>query len=194
MLAFLVKRHGREIALAATLLISGCAAISGGGGSGQGVMSSDEVENFNAAMSLINNDNYSDGIALLNDTFSDSRKSAVPFINLAIAHRKQGELDDAEKNLLIALDIEPENPVANNEYGLLLRRKGQFAEARKTYEDLLKKYPDFALANKNLGVLCDIYLRDYPCALEAYQAYSALTPEDEDVEMWITDLEWRTKQ
>lgn len=190
---FSMNRAGLLLLVLAILQMSGCAVIGGAGGSG-GALSSDEVEHFNAAMDLINEENYPDAIALLNDTFSGSRKSAVPFINLAIAYRKQGELEKAEENLEIALDIEPDNPVANNEYGLLLRRMGRFEEARNTYESLLKQYPDFALANRNLGVLCDIYLRDYPCALEAYQAYSALVPDNEDVKVWITDLEWRTKQ
>lgn len=192
---FSINRPWLLLMLLAVLQVSGCAVTGGAGGSRQGAaMSSDEVKNFNAAMTLIGDENYPEGIALLNGTFSESRKSPVPFINLAIAYRKQDELEKAEENLKVALEIEPDNPVANNEYGLLLRRMGRFKEARNTYESLLKQYPDFALANRNLGVLCDIYLRDYPCALEAYQAYSALVPDNEDVKVWITDLEWRTKE
>ena len=83
--------------------------------------------------------------------------------------------------------------MANNEYALLLRKQGRFIEARDVYENILRKYPKFALANKNLGVLCDIYMKDYQCALDAYQAYSAVTPDDQEVGIWISDLEMRTQ-
>jgi Tfp pilus assembly protein PilF len=169
-------------------VISGCA--SGPGRSGQRITESD-VQLFNSAMAMLEAENYQQGIELLTELTSRSRASAVPFINLAMAHSKLDELDKAEENLRIALEIEPYNPVANNEYGLVLRKKGQFIEARKTYEKILERYPGFPLANKNLGVLCDIYLRDYSCALKAYQAYSAAMPDDEDARIWISDLQWR---
>lgn len=181
--------------LLAIALVSGCATSGGGSGVGRGAgMSGEEVEMFDSAMVFINKEQYSQGIEQLEVLTGKTRKSAIPFINLAIAYSKQGELEKARENLEIALEIEPDNPVANNEYGLVLRKTGHFVEARKTYEKVLTKYPEFALANKNLGVLCDVYLRDYRCALEAYRAYSAAVPEDEDAEMWVSDLEWRVKQ
>lgn len=181
----------------ATLGLSGCAGMGAGGQTGaQGavLLTDEESDLFNAAMSSIAEEDYKEGVALLTDLTARTRKSPVPFINLAIAYKKQGDFSSAEKNLRSALEIEPQNPVASNELGLLLRRLGRFEEARAVYEEIIKTYPNFALANKNLGVLCDIYIRDYSCALKAYQAYSASVPDDEKVQLWITDLEWRVKQ
>ncbi len=180
--------------LALSLMISGCATTSGTQDSGDGIVLSEEQNAlFQSAMLKMEQENYQAGIDQLEQLTAQNVNSAVPYINIAIAYKKLEEPEKALENLEKALEIEPYNPVASNEYGLLLRKKGQFVEARQTYEKILTKYPDFALANKNLGVLCDIYLKDYPCALDAYRSYSAVVPDDEEAQIWISDLEMRTK-
>lgn len=194
--SFMPKSKGLLGAVMITvLLLSGCATSPGGGSrQGDARISEDDVALFQSAMTKIEQEDYKQGVALLNEMVGRSRQSAVPFINLAMAYKKLGDSEKAEENLLAALEIEPKNPVANNEYAILLRESGRFDESRALYEKVIAWYPNFALANRNLGVLCDIYLRDYPCALEAYKAYSALLPDDEDAKMWVSDLEWRVKQ
>jgi tetratricopeptide (TPR) repeat protein len=89
------------------------------------------------------------------------------------------------------LSLEPDNPIANNEYGLLYRKTGRFNEARQLYESLLAKYPYYPLVHKNLGILCDIYLRDYQCALKEYEFYSGAEPDDKTAKIWIADVQRR---
>ena len=81
--------------------------------------------------------------------------------------------------------------MASNELAMLYRKTGRFAEARSTYEGVLARYPNFAMMHKNLGVLCDLYLRDYECAVCHYMRYSAIAPDDKDVKIWIADLQKR---
>lgn len=190
------RSHALSTFLAVTLslLLGGCATTATTSRSGENVVLNEEqAAMFNAAMVQMEQENYQAGIDQLEQLVAQNNASAVPHINMAIAYKKLEKMDKAEEALQAALNIEPGNPVANNEYALLLRKKGQFVEARQTYEKILTKYPEFAIANKNLGVLCDIYIKDYQCALDAYQAYSAVTPKDEEVKIWISDLQMRTQ-
>ena len=146
---------------------------------------------FDAAVKHLEAGDYDKGMKLLNDVTRRAPRDAAPYINLAVAYEKSGDLSTAESNLKKALEIDPEHPVANTEYGLIFRKTGRFAQARESYERALKRYPGFLPARKNLGILCDIYLRDLQCALTQYRIYSAAVPDDKTVKIWIADLEKR---
>lgn len=147
---------------------------------------------FAVAMQFIKTADYDKAIRHLNHVVVQAPNNPVPYINLAIAYKKMQNLKLAEENLKAAIKLDPWNPVANNEYALLYRKTGRFSEARQVYENLLDKYPKFTMAHKNLGILCDIYMRDYPCAIKHYESYSGATPDDGAVKIWIADLRNRT--
>lgn len=191
--------HFASAALASALLLGGCAsapppAPAGAPAPASPGLGPEAVADFDAAMQYLAQENLEKGIELLERVASVSRNHAVPHINLAMAYGKAGQPEKAEASLKQALAIEPGNPVAVNEYGLLLRRSGRFAEARKVYEDILQQHPHYALVHRNLGVLCDLYLRDYACALRGYEGWSAAHPEDKTVRMWIADMQKRSGQ
>ncbi len=115
-------------------------------------------------------------------------------LNLGIAYARSGDLDRAEASLRKALESNPQHPAAYNELGLVQRRKGEFAKARASYEAALAQFADFHYAHKNLAILCDVYIGDYPCALEHYEAYNRLVPDDAEVVKWIADLRSRASR
>jgi len=134
------------------------------------------------------------GIQILNAVAEDSPQLAAPRIDLGIARHLEGDLEAAENNLLQALELNPGHPIALNELGIVYRKTGRFAEARRSYEAALATYPGYHYARRNLAVLCDLYLADLNCALDNYQAYMATVPGDDEATMWIADLRNRTGQ
>ena len=146
---------------------------------------------YDSALLLLEQGQADEGIAILERVVAQAPDVSGPRIDLGIAAHQAGDLEGAEKNLKLALESNPEQPVAHNELGIIYRKTGRFAEARRSYEAALTIYPGYHHARRNLGVLCDLYLADPECALASYEAYLETVPEDAEASMWISDLQNR---
>ena len=151
----------------------------------------DLSEKFDQAVKYMNSEDFDSAIALLVEVTGKTDKHSAPYINLAIAYSKMGKIQDAEDVLLKALEINPTHPVTNNELGMVYRKTGRFSEAKKTYENVVKNYPQFLPSIKNLGILCDLFMNDLGCAIEQYKAYLVISPNEKEIKIWLTDLERR---
>ena len=152
---------------------------------------SDVQRSFDQALQLLQAEDYDAAIALLNDVIEHETRLTAPYINLAMAYRHKGDDKQAEKYLLKALEIDQAQPVANNELGIIYRKQGRFTDAKNVYTNALTEYPDYLPAIRNLGILCDLYLRDAQCALEQFEKYQEQVPGDKTIEIWIADLKTR---
>jgi Tfp pilus assembly protein PilF len=209
---------GFAIAVMALLILSGCAAngkikpatIAQEPGGGKGIevaqlddgregfiirespqMDEASRRDFDRAVVLLEDGEYVQALDFLEKVIEKSPNVTAPYINMAIACRHIGELEQAEEHLKTALNLVPEHPVASNEYGLLYRKTGRFTEARAIYEKAIGRFPDYYPVHRNLGILCDLYLDDPVCALEHYEIYSRALPDDKQVKSWIADLQIR---
>ena len=149
---------------------------------------------YDRALALLGAGNLDQGIIVLESVVASAPGVSGPQIDLGIALHRKGDLEAAEQRLLQALELNPSHPVIHNELGIIYRKTGRFAAARRSYEAALSTYPGYHHARRNLGVLCDLYLADLDCALQAYEAYMQTVPEDAEATMWIADLRMRMQQ
>ncbi len=146
---------------------------------------------FKDALALLQKGDYIQAIAVLKTVIEREKRLPAPFINIAIAYNALGDAATAEENLIQALKIDTGHPVANNELGLLYRKAGKFNAARTAYENAIKQNPDYLPAKRNLGVLCDLYMHDLECALEQFEKYIELKPDDKAASIWVVDVKQR---
>ena len=151
-------------------------------------------EKFNQAVNYIKQKKYEDAIELLVEVTNNTDKHSAPYINLGIAYAETGKIEEAENILLKGIKINPAHPVTNNELGMVYRKTGRFADAKVTYEKVIKNYPQFLPVRKNLGILCDLFMNDLACAIEHYEAYLKIRPNEKEVKIWLTDLKRRAGQ
>ena len=191
----------RSMAILATVsllaLVTACAQYElrqEANSSGQPVAVDDSVEKlFNQALTHLQQQNYDEGITLLETLTQTEQRLAAPYVNLGIAYSRSGQTKMAEHNFSKALRLNAGHAVANNELGLLYRKTGRFKAARAAYQNALVAHPDYLPVRKNLGILCELYLHDLECALEQYQAYLEYAPDEETIARWALELEHRTR-
>jgi Flp pilus assembly protein TadD len=184
------------IVICALADITACTVQSGKSASirkGENVTVDSEVErSFDQALQLLQDQQYDAAVSLLIKVIEQEQRLTAPYINLAMAYRHKGDDKLAEKYLLKALEIDQAQPVANNELGIIYRKQGRFSDARDVYNNALAENPDYLPVIRNLGILCDLYLRDVQCALEQFEKYQQQVPDDKTIEIWISDLKTRS--
>jgi len=157
-------------------------------------VSGDVRYDYDQALLFLERGELQNGIRLLEAVAEAAPGLSAPRIDLGIAYNHAGDLEAAERTLLLALEANPNHPIAHNELGIVYRKRGRFAEARQSYEAALAVYAGYHYARRNLAVLCDLYLADMQCALENYEAYMATVTADDEVTMWMKDLQLRMDQ
>lgn len=150
---------------------------------------------FEQAVALLRQQQYSQVVDTLSPVAAQHPELPGLLVNLAVAYIHLERQEQATAVLQQALHTDPQHPVALNWLAILERRAGRFEEAKALYQQLLAAHPESRHGHLNLGILCDLYLRQADCALKHYRRYQALAAEaDPEVDNWIADLERRRQQ
>lgn len=144
---------------------------------------------YDSALSLMQDGKYEKAVVRLEEISRTDARRAGPYINLGIAYRRLGKLDEAKQALVIATERKDGNAIAWNELGIVYRKLGEFGNAREAYTRSIREQASYGKAYLNLGILCDLYLEDLPCALRNYEKYQRVidTP-DKTVALWLVDV------
>lgn len=115
-----------------------------------------------------------------------------PPANLGLLDLNAGNPEAAIEHLTQAVSLNGRNVEAHNLLGVARLRAGQIDEARTAFETAIRIDPSHAPAQRNLGIMYDLYLGDPRKALEYYEKYQTLTDEESsDVKRWIQSVNRR---
>jgi Tfp pilus assembly protein PilF len=114
-----------------------------------------------------------------------------PSLNLALGYAQSEQPELAERHFQRAIEANPNNRAARNQYGIWLREQGRFRESEAAYLQALVRWPDHADSHLNLGVLYELYLGRLPEALQHYQRYLQLRGTETPVQGWAAELQRR---
>lgn len=153
------------------------------------------MQSYEKGLSLMKAKKYQQAIDVFNGIIKKDADLAGPHINNGIAYRKLGKTEQARSELLLALKINPDSAIANNQLGVLHRNEGEFDKAKTAYSKSIAADKAYSSAYLNLGILCDLYLRDFSCAIDNYSKYQSLTGnKNKQVSIWVKDLQRRLKK
>jgi tetratricopeptide (TPR) repeat protein len=121
---------------------------------------------------------------------------------LGIVYRRRALYEKAVSEYTMAIALAEKSPAEPpgkstsfelyNNLGIAYREGGDFKKAEEAYRKAIALNPNYAAAYYNLGVLYDLYLNQPSDALRNYREYEKLAGQNQNVDVWIQDLEQRT--
>ncbi len=130
-----------------------------------------------------------------NQLLESSKAQFVGFpqisLNQALIAIQEKDFELAQAHVETAIQVRETYAPSYNLLGVIYRITGQFGDSKSAYEKALSLAPNYTNALLNLGILADLYLQDWPLALQSFEQYLSLVGTDEKVENWIVELKQR---
>jgi tetratricopeptide (TPR) repeat protein len=131
------------------------------------------------------NAQYRSAQAVWADVVAKRPSNARGETNLALALIDEGQTADAIPHFLVALRLDPNEPIIRNDYASALLDLGQVDEAIAQLQETLRRAPDFAPARKTLGLISEHRFR---VELENAQADLAAHSDDPAAHVSLAQL------
>ena len=149
-------------------------------------------QNFDDATRAMRNRQWAQAESLLQKVIAENNKLSGAYLNLGLVYRAQKEDKRAEHAFNDAIAANHTNLDAYNQFAILQRENGRFAEAEANYKKALSVWPFHPESHKNLAILYDLYMGKSAEALPHYEAYLQLIGgNDKQATSWIADLQRR---
>lgn len=144
------------------------------------------------ALTAAKSDDNEAAVKLLKQTISIAPTFSPAYTNLGLQELRAGQLELAAVNFKKSIELTEHNPVSYHYLGVIARMQGEFDQALDMYRKAIEQEPRYPAVYLNTGILLDLYMYDFPAALEYYQRYQELSgARDGDVSKWIIDLKRR---
>jgi tetratricopeptide (TPR) repeat protein len=155
------------------------------------MLTEEQKLSFQKGIELIASRSYEEAELIFKNLIELHPNLAGAYVNLGVISQAQGELDTARDLYKQALKINPDNSNAAVQLSTMLQSEGKFREAEQLLLKAADAQPGNPLVNYNLGVLYELYLRDYSKAIDYYETYveTAQGDDKKKVERWIKMLE-----
>jgi Tfp pilus assembly protein PilF len=153
-------------------------------------VSHEAISRFEKANAAIEKKQWQEAEQQLSWLIENNPRLSGPYLDLALVYRQTQQLEKSADYFSKAIETNPTNLVAYNQYGIFLREQGDFQAAKEQYLQALAVWEPYPDTHRNLGVLNDLYLGNKEVALSHYYRYQELTSgQDRLVAAWIADLE-----
>lgn len=144
------------------------------------------------ALTAAKSDDREATVKLLKQTISIAPAFSPAYTNLGLQELRAGQLELATANFKKSIELTEHNPVSYHYLGVIARMQGEFDQALYMYRKAIEQEPRYPAVYLNAGILLDLYMYDFPAALDYYQHYQKLSDaRDTDVSKWIIDLKRR---
>lgn len=194
-------KSGKWFCLSVALLLAGCGGTSGGMRSASEAVSSTATENPARARAKAHTE--------LASQYYQARNMAVALEEVGIAREADPsyapvysvlgliqmylkEMDAADENFRKALNLAPNDPEINNNYGWFLCQIGREKESFKFFTSAVKntlyQTPEMSLVNAGL---CSLKINDFKGAEDYYQKALAMGRNRQTVLLPLAQLEYR---
>lgn len=155
------------------------------------VLTEEEKLEYKKGVELISQSAFDEAKVLFQKLLSKHPNLAGAIVNLGLIAEAGGDKDDARGLYQKALDINPENSQAAVQLALIHQSEGDFQKSERLLLNAFNAAPKHPIVNYNLGVLYELYLRDYDQAIRHYKIYLENSQGDDrrTVERWVKMLE-----
>lgn len=179
--------------LSAIMLLTACVStpVDPSASAKPPVVSPEVMKKYSAALQLMERGNHDAALKVLAAVSKMDDRLSGPYVNSGLIYLQQQKKEQAREAFENAIQRNPNNAAALTQLAVLQREDFAFDEARKNYSLALATDPAYLPAHLNLGILCDLYIRDYSCARDHYEEYLRLKGDDKDVNNWLIDLKER---